>query len=123
MRNFLASIFSCEPFIGLVLAKVELVVHTLLFGSQIALVVFVRGNDDRNDLVDLQAIALQSYPFERIVGHQAHVFDAHFANDACTYAVVALIDTESQPYVGIDRIESFVLQFVGSDLVVQADAA
>ena len=91
------------------LAEVEFVVHALLFGFEVAFVVLVGGDDDRYDLVDLQAVTLQPYSFERIVGHQTHVFDPHFADDAGAHAVVALIDAEAQAHVGIHRVQSFVL--------------
>lgn len=43
------------------LAEVEFVVHALLFGFEVAFVVLVGGDDDRYDLVDLQAVTLQPY--------------------------------------------------------------
>ena len=64
------------------------VVNALLFGFEVAFVVLVGGDDDRYDLVNLQAVTLQPYSFERIVGHQTHVFDPHFADDAGAHAVV-----------------------------------
>ena len=44
-------------------AEVEFVVHALLFGFEVAFVVLVGGDDDRYDLVDLQAVTLQPYFF------------------------------------------------------------
>ena len=38
-------------------------------------------------------------------------------------AVVAFVDAEAQPHVGVDRVEPFVLELVGFDLVAEADAA
>ena len=39
------------------------------------------------------------------------------------HAVVPLVGLEAEPLVGFDRVEPLVLQFVGADLVRQADAA
>ena len=39
------------------------------------------------------------------------------------HAVVALIGLEAEALVGLDRVEPFVLQLVGADLVGEADAA
>ena len=83
----------------------------------------VRGDHDGYDLVDAKTVTLQSGPLERVVGHQAHVANAQFADDACAHAVVAFVGLEAQLEVGVYRVESLVLQFVGVDLVAEADAA
>ena len=98
-------------------------VHTLLLGLQVAQVVLIGGDDDRHDLVDLQPVALQPCALERVVGHQPHVLDAHFADDARPDAVVAFVDAEAQPDVGVDRVEPFVLELVSFDFIAEADAA
>ena len=86
-------------------------------------VVGIRGDDDRHDLVDAEPVTLQSGPLERVVGHQPHVADAQLADDARPHAVVAFVGLEAQFDIGIHRIETLVLQFVGVDLVAEADAA
>lgn len=75
------------------------------------------------DLVDAESVTLQSGPFERVVGHQAHVADAQLADDARAHAVVALVGFEAQFEVGVDGVEPLVLQLVGVDLVAESDAA
>ena len=97
--------------------------HAHLLGFEVVLVVLVGRDDDRHDLVDVQPVAFQSGAFERVVGHQAHVFDPQLADDAGPDAVIAFVDAESQPQVGFGRVEPLVLQLVGFDLVAQADAA
>ena len=86
-------------------------------------VVGVRGDDDGHDLVDAKPVALQPGPFERVVGHQAHVADAQLADDAGPHAVVAFVGLEAQFEVGVHRVETLILQFVGVDFVAQPDAA
>ena len=56
-------------------AEAQRVVHAFLFGFEIVEVVFVGFDDDGYDPVDSQSVAFEAGAFERVVGHQTHVFD------------------------------------------------
>jgi len=70
---------------------------------------------------DLQAEAGHARHLARR-GQQHHAADAEVAQDLRPDAVIALVGFEPEALVCLDRVESLVLQLVGSDLVGQSDA-
>ena len=59
----------------------------------------------------------------RVVCQQADLGQAQVDEDLHADAVVAAVGLEAQRQVGLDRVHAFVLQGVGAQLVVEADAA
>ena len=59
----------------------------------------------------------------RIVGKQAHGGNAEVAQNGAGKLVAAQVGIEAQALVGLHRIGAAVLQFIGAQLIQQADAA
>src|SRR5262249_47347393 len=71
----------------------------------------------------IDACARESVKLARVVGHQANPGAAKDLQHAGGDPVVALIIVEPDNAVGIDRVESSILQLISSNLVGQPEAA
>src|ERR1700730_15869072 len=71
----------------------------------------------------LDAVLHQSAGFARIVGEQTNPFDAEIAQDRSRQAEVPAIGLEPEGMIGLDRIDTGILQLVSLQLRHQADAA
>ena len=69
-----------------------------------------------------KAVTLKAYTLNRVVGHQAHLGDAQYAQDVGAHAIIALIRFETQVDVSVNGVIAVFLQFIGFDFVHQADA-
>jgi hypothetical protein len=59
----------------------------------------------------------------RVVGQQAHLFDAQVRQDLGANPIVSKIGGKTKVSVGVDCIETLVLEFIGFEFVQDADAA
>lgn len=84
-------------------------------------VVLVLRHLDGYTLHNFKAVAFQPFDLARIVGQQSDLADAQVLENLCTDAVITQICGEAQLQVGIYRIQSFLLQLVGTQLVDQAN--
>ena len=56
-----------------------------------------------------------------IIGHQTNYVEAQLPKDLRGGPIQPLVGREPQPVIGVDRIETFILQLVGAQLVDQPD--
>ena len=77
----------------------------------------------RRPLRDLNAVPYQSPDFRRIIGQQAHAREAQKPKHTHCGKIDPLIVVKAQLFVGIDGVESVVLQSIGAQLVDKANAA
>src|SRR5208337_2502642 len=82
----------------------------------------MRGHFQRHALYP-EAVAAQALQLARIVGQQPHLADSQVAQDLRADPIVAQVLLEAQLEVGLDRVQSAILQRVGPDLVAQSDPA
>src|SRR3982751_2921798 len=99
------------------------VAELVLLRLQIALCVDRRLDLQRDPFRDRQAVAFEAHQLARVVRQQAHGLDPEILQDLDADAVVTLIGLEAETLVGFHRIEPLLLQFVGSYLVGEPDAA
>ncbi len=92
-------------------------------GAQVASIVRIGRDDQRQARGDADAERLEAGDLARVVGHQLDRLHAERVQHVGGDAVVALVVAEAQGLVGLDGVEAVVLQLVGADLVGQADAA
>ena len=92
-------------------------------GAQIALVVPVRREDVGHALGDGDAAAIERGDLLGVVGQQADAQEAQLAQHLGGREVDALVGVEAELLVGIDGVETGILELVGAQLVDQADAA
>src|SRR5204863_3772291 len=78
---------------------------------------------DRNLCAHRQAVALHAADLLGVVGEDADRAEAEIDEDLRSNPIVAQVRGQPQAQVGLDRVEAFLLQLVGAQLVQQADAA
>src|SRR5690606_21550316 len=100
----------------------QLMAEPALFGPQVANVVGIRRGRQAAPGDDLQSVPAESTVLGRVVRDQTQPADAQVGADLRTPAVGAGIDGEALPGVGVDRVESLLLQRIRPDLVRQPDA-
>ena len=83
--------------------------HPYFLGFQIAEVVWVGFNYDRNILYDFQSVAFQPHSFNRVIGDESDFADTHFLKYLCSNAIFAFIGSEAQVDIGINGIIAFLL--------------
>jgi hypothetical protein len=91
-------------------------------GFEVACVVLVGFLFDGDLLDDFEVMAFESDDFSGVVGHEADFADAEVGDDLGADAVVAEVHGEAEFKVGFDGIETLLLEFVGFDFAVEADA-
>ena len=72
---------------------------------------------------DFQAVAFEADDFLGVVGEELDAADAEVVEDLGAHAVVAEVGGEAEFLVGLDGVESLLLELVGVDFRGQADAA
>ena len=102
---------------------IELVSSARRLGREIAPVIGVDRAMQGHPPDDIDAIAREPVKLARVVSHQANPGAAKHLQHADGDPVVALIVLESDNAVGVDRVESSILQLISSNLVGQAEAA
>ena len=88
----------------------------------VAFVGLVGGNREADPPGYLDAQAADAGHFVRVVGDQLHAGDAQVFHDLHGQVVLALVGLEAEGDVGLDGVHAVVLERVGLNLVVQADA-
>ena len=71
----------------------------------------------------VDAELLQSVDFARVVGEQPHRTDAEVGEDGGRRRVLPVVDGQSEGGLGVDSVQTCVLQRVRAELVEQPDAA
>src|SRR5690242_3053581 len=71
--------------------SLEEMAELVFLGFQVALVVRIGGDGDRNPLDHLEAEALEPVDLLRVVGEQSYLPDAEVVEDLAADAVVALV--------------------------------
>ena len=92
-------------------------------GADVAAVYVVGRGLDRLPVDDFQAVARQPQHLAGVVGQQPQFGNAQVQQHLRPGLIVALVALEPQRPVGVHRVQPLVLQRIGFDFVVQADAA
>ena len=95
--------------------QVQCVVHTLLFGEQVAAIVLIGGDFHGHILDNFESISLQTDALHGVVRNESHLRDAECAQNLCAHAIIALIGVVSEMNVGIYGVESLFLEFIRRD--------
>src|SRR5580698_2130779 len=82
--------------------EVQAVPELVLLGAEIALVVGVGRNDERNLIDHLEAVAAQAVVLPWVVGEHHHALDAEVRQDLGPDPVVALVDRQPEAEVRLD---------------------
>src|SRR5215211_1964711 len=105
----------CSPYLPLEL--LEDVVELLALRLQVAFVVSVRFDLDRDALRDLEPEPSQSHDLRKVVGNQADALQAEVLEDLGPDPVVSQVRGEAEPLVRLYGVEPLVLEMVGLHLV------
>src|SRR3954454_18399974 len=105
------------------LPKAQRVAHSLLFGPQIGERVRIRRNLAAEQDDHLDVVLRQCTGFARIVREQANPFDAEIAQDRGRQSKISAVGLEPESMIGLDRIDTGILQLVSLQLRHQADAS
>ena len=111
-------------FIGSVgrFGKIEQVTHAIAFCLQIPQI-FAGGYEiESNPFDHLDSFGFETLEFGRVVGDQSHLANSEIGQDLRTDRVVACVDRQALLGIGVDGIETVVLQRVGLNLVGDTDA-
>src|SRR5581483_12077946 len=92
-------------------------------GLQIGAVLGGRPSEERDPLDDRQPVALEPRSLRRVVREQAQLAQAELAENLHADPVVAAVSGIAETMVGLNRVESPVLERVGVKLGEQPDAA
>src|SRR6266851_10097938 len=107
------------PFSPTALQKVS---ELVFLGLQVALVVGIGFDADRDALDDLQTESFESVDLLGVVRQQPDLPHAEVVDDLAADAVVPFVWRVAEGLVRLDGIEARVLEVVGVKLVEQADA-
>lgn len=66
---------------------------------------------------------VESDNLARVVGHEANFSHTKIIQDLRTHAVVSKVRAEAELFVSLDRVETFLLKFVGFDFVAEPNAS
>src|ERR1700730_16322331 len=105
------------------LDAVENVAHLCFLGLQVCARSFGDARLAGNSLDYANAGLLELANFFWIVGEQADFLGAKLLENLRRKIIVACVDSEAQFLIAFDCIHAAILQFVGAELVHQADAA
>src|ERR1700722_1354566 len=103
--------------------EVQAVSELVLLGAEIAFVVGVRRNDERDLVRHLEAVAAQAVVLPRVVGEHHHPLDPEVRQDLGADPIVALVDRQAEAEIRLDGVEAAILERVRTELVHEADAA
>src|SRR5262249_55637110 len=102
---------------------IEPMAGALELGGEVAAVVGVDRRVERQPPGHVDAGTGEAVELRRIVGEEAHARAAEDLEHARGDAVVALVVVEAERGVGVDRVETLVLELIGAHLVDKSDAA
>src|ERR1700694_2211637 len=108
------------PFSPTALEKMSKLVF---LGLQVALVVRIGFDADRDALDDLQTESFESVNLLGVVCQQPDLSNAEVVDDLAADAIVPFVCRVTQRLVRLDSIETRVLEVVGVQLVEQSDTA
>lgn len=112
-----------EPIRSSDLSRREQMTELLFLGLEILFGVGA-GSDFTGDALDhFHSRTLECFDFFGIVGEQADARDSESFEDLGWKREVAVVVLEPETFVGLDRVEPRILQFVGLQLGHQTDAA
>src|SRR6267142_1177855 len=90
---------------------------------QVMQIVRIGFNADRNLFDNLQAVALKSNDFSRIVRQQANCFETEISEYLGSQTVFAQVRRKTQLLIGFNGIVALLLKLIGFDFGCEADAA
>ncbi len=99
------------------------VAHPLTLGLQVSVVVQVGGGGEVLEPFHLDALGANRLGLARVVGEQTHRTDAERGEHRRGLRVVAAVNGQAEPEVGVQRVGASVLLPVGAQLVDQPDTA
>lgn len=82
---------------------------------------FIMERDDRNALMDDDAMLLNRRDLERIIRDETHGSYPESIENLFHDGVFPIVCRKPELFIGIDRIESRILECVGTDLVQKPD--
>ncbi len=91
--------------------------HSQALRLEVAAIVFVRFDDDGHVLHYLQPVSLQPDALHGVVRQEAYLAHSQVSQYLSPNAVVSLVGTEAQMYVGVHGVVAVLLQFVGGYFV------
>ena len=91
-------------------------------GVQVSLVDVVGGYLDRDALHNVESVTFQADHFLGVVGEKTNIANAKIHQNLSANAVPAQVGGKSQLFISLHRVQSGVLQLVGTQLVVQSYA-
>ncbi len=80
-------------------------------------------NLDRHALDDLETVGGEPHALVRVVRQETNLPHAQIGQDLRPDSEVPLVGLESEALVGLDRVETAILQVVGANLVREPDPA
>src|SRR4029077_743330 len=99
--------------------RLQQMTQLVFLGLQVPLAVGVRGGVDRHPLDHLEPEALEAIDLLWVVGKQPDLAHAEVVQDLTADTVIALVCRMSECFVGLDGIQSAILEVVGVQLVQQ----
>lgn len=97
--------------------------HQFLLGAQVVGVVGVGRNHNRNSPNDLNARSAQGGHFIGVIGHEFHLPDTQVFEHRDGRFVLAGIGVETEVGIGVNRVETLILQVVRFEFIDQANTA
>src|SRR5207245_9968994 len=104
-------------------ARLQEVTELVFLGLQVTLVVRIRLDSYRHPLDHLEAKAFEAIDLLGIVREQTDLSNPKVVKDLAADAVIALVGGMAQRLVGLDRVQSPILQVVGMELVQEPDTS
>jgi len=92
-------------------------------GLEIPLVVAAWRDLERYAFDNLQAVPFQPNNLARIVGEQPELLDAEITQNLRSKPIGPEVGRKAQPLVRLDRVQSLILELIGTQLVMQPDPA
>lgn len=97
--------------------------HELLFGKQVPAVTVVGRNDKRDAVGDPDRRIFKRFHLAGIVRNQLNFADAQVKQYPDSGVVLPGVGVKSEVCIGINRIESHILQVIGFQFVDESDSA
>ena len=97
--------------------------HLGTFYLHIIFIIFIYWHNQRHPLSNAKAITLQTSSLSRIVSHKTNAAEAQISQNLSTNAIIPLIRSKAQQYIGLYSILALILQLVGTHLVSQTNTS
>src|SRR5438067_6504019 len=104
-------------------SRLEHVTELQLFGLEVFRVMRIRLGTDGHLLDHFQTVPFESNDFLRVVCQEAELAHTEIEKNLRAESVIAQVARVAQPGVGLDGVQSSLLQFVSVNFCRQPDAA